>query len=74
MSDWFEAQIRYYQRCLIEGRDPSELHDALSARRDSCLARLWDAVEELHDVHGVAAEEIARFVRLVLAAPDSVDA
>ena len=47
MSDWFEAQLRYYQRCLIEGRDPSELREALAARRDSCLARLFDVVAEL---------------------------
>ena len=66
MSDWFEAQLRYYQRCLIEGRDPSELREALAARRDSCLARLFDVVAELHEVHEVPVEDITRFVRAVL--------
>ena len=72
-EEWFEAQIRYYQRCLLEGRDPTELHDALAARRDSCLARLFDALTELHEVHQVSRAEIVRFVDTVLDPRDGVD-
>ena len=71
--DWFEAQIRYYQRCLMEGGDPSELREALEARRDACLARLFDVMDELHRVHEVSVEEIVRFVRVVLDPQDGVD-
>jgi hypothetical protein len=72
MSDWFDAQIRYYQRCLLEGRDPGELRGALAARRDSCLARLFDVVTELHDVHEVSVEELVRFVDEVLTFGDGL--
>jgi hypothetical protein len=68
--EWFTAQIGYYQRCLIEGRDPTDIKESLAARRDSCLARLFDAVDELHDVHGVPADEIEQFVRVVLRAQE----
>src|SRR5206468_11960536 len=73
MDQWFEAQLRYYQRCLIEGRDPSELREALAARRDRCLAQLFDAVDELRAVHAVSAEEILQFVRAVLDPQRGVD-
>jgi hypothetical protein len=73
MSEWFEAQIRYYQRCLMEGGDPSELRDALAARRDTCLARLLDSIDELHRVHEVSVEEIVRFVQVMLDPQDGVD-
>ena len=72
-EEWIEAQIRYYQRCLLEGRDPTELRQALAGRRDSCLLRLFDAVTELHELHDVSREEIVRFVDTVLAPGDGVD-
>jgi hypothetical protein len=71
-SDWFEAQSRRYQRRLLEAGDPTELRAALSARRDICLARLFDAADELHELHQVPVEDVVRFVRTVLAPHERV--
>jgi hypothetical protein len=65
--------IRYYQRRLIEGGDPSELREARAARRDRVLAQLFDAATELHELHEVSAEELVEFIHTVLGSPGGVD-
>jgi hypothetical protein len=54
--------------------DLSVLHAALAARRESCWDRLEDAVDELRELHGVAADQIVARISAAATVADAPQA